>query len=381
MRKTSNGMQKLALRSIAGIEVRGKRVLLRTSLNAAVDGNFADDRRLTAALPTLQLLSAGGAKIIIACYFGRAGETLRPVADALIGLAPDVPMRFFGGSLSEAAAEAPALADGSALILENTRRDPGEEANDPAYIRELASLADIFVSDAFAEAHRRYASNVGVASLLPAYAGLLMQEEVAHLSRALSPARPAIAILAGAKFETKRPLIEKLLPLYNRLLIGGAIANDFLKSRGTAIGVSDTSDTPVPPALAADPRIGLPVDFSVSDSGGAPRQTAAVGEEETIKDIGTQTAEEWARLISDTSFVLWNGPMGVYEEGFTKGTDALARAIARSACKAVIGGGDTDSVLSKYTFDAGRVFISTGGGAMLQFLAGEPLPGIEVLRH
>lgn len=368
-----------ALRSIRGVDVRGKRVLLRTSLNVAVDGNFSDDRRLAAAAPTLRYLAERGAKIIIAGYFGRAGETLRPVADALMAAIPEVPMRFTDAPLSAAAAEAAALKDGSALTLENTRRDPGEEANDPAYARELASLADIFVSDAFAEAHRNYASNVGVTALLPTYAGFLMQEEVARLSHALNPAHPSIAILAGAKFETKRPLLLKLLPLYDRVFIGGAIANDFLKARGISVGASAISGIPVPPGLAEDPRIVLPADFVAAADGEEARQTDSVGAEEKIADIGAETARRWARQIAEASFVLWNGPTGIYEEGFTAGTEALARAIAESACKAVIGGGDTDAALAKFSFEKDRVFISTGGGAMLQFLAGEPLPGIEVL--
>ncbi len=373
-------MQKLALRSIRGVDVRGKRVLLRTSLNAALDGNVADDRRLTAALPPLRYLAEGGAKIIIVGYFGRSGETLRPVAQALAAQAPDIPMRFTDAPLREVVGETAHLADGSALILENTRRDPGEEANDPAYTRELAQLADIFVSDAFAEAHRTYASNVGVAALLPSYAGFLMQEEVERLSHALTPAHPAIAILAGAKFETKRPLLLKLLPLYDRVFIGGAIANDFLKARGVSVGTSVVSDVSLPRSFAEDPHIELPADFVVCAPGEDPRQTARIEAEEKIADIGAGTARSWAHHIAEASFVLWNGPTGIYEEGFTAGVETLARAISESACKAVIGGGDTDAALSKFSFEKDRVFISTGGGAMLAFLVGEPLPGIEVLK-
>lgn len=373
-------MSNIVLRSITGVPVRGRRVLLRTSLNVALDGNIADDRRLMAALPTLRYLAEGGAKIIIAGYFGRSGETLRPVAEALMALAPDISMRFTDAPLSDVAAETAGLSDGSALILENTRRDPGEEANDPVYAHELAGLADIFVSDAFAEAHRNYASNVGVAALLPSYAGFLMQEEVERLSHALTPAHPAIAILAGAKFETKRPLLLKLLPLYDRVLIGGAIANDFLNARGVSVGASAVSDTPLSRSVAEDPRIELPADFSVCAPGEDPHHATRLEAEEKIADIGPHTARAWARRVSEASFVLWNGPTGIYEEGFTAGVETLARAISESACKAVIGGGDTDAALSKFSFEKDRVFISTGGGAMLAFLAGETLPGIEVLR-
>ena len=372
-------MQSIALRSIKNVNVRGKRVLLRTSLNPAVDGNIADDRRLKVALPTLRLLSRGGAKIFIVGYFGREGRSLVPVFEALRALAPDVPMRFCG-SLRDAECEASSLREGSALVLENTRRDPGEESNDPSYARELANLAELFVGDAFAEAHRNYASNVGVASLLPSYAGLLMEEEVRRLSGALSsPARPSLAIIGGTKFETKRLLIEKLLPLYDSLLIGGAIANDFLKARNVPIGDSVTSSALLSGVLA-DERIKIPEDMVAIDAEGNARETVCVAEGERIADIGERTAKRWAKMISQASFVLWNGPMGIYEDGFMRGTDALAHAIAESPCRAVIGGGDTDAALARYRFEKERVFVSTGGGAMLAFLSGEKLPGIEVLK-
>ncbi len=372
-------MQKITLRGVGKLNVRGKRVLLRTSLNPAEDGNITDDRRLIAALPTLRLLSQGGAKILIAGYFGREGETLRPVCEALSRLAPDVPMRFCGGSLKEAAREASSLPQGAALMLENTRCDPGEESNDPAYARELASLAELFVSDAFAEAHRPYASNYGVTTLLPAYAGLLMEEEVRRLSSALAPSHPSLAIIGGAKSETKRPLIEELLSRYDSLLIGGAVANDFLEARNISVGASKVSGIPVG-KLAFDPRIRVPEDMVVLDQEDSAREVRAVGAGERIADIGSRTAQDWAKMVANASFVLWNGPMGMYEEGFMQGTEALARAIASSPCRAVIGGGDTDAALARFRFEPERVFVSTGGGSMLAFLSGETLPGLEVLR-
>ena len=372
-------MQEIKLRSIRGVDVRGKRVLLRTSLNPAVDGDISDDRRLLAALPTLQLLAKGGARLLVAGYFGRDNASLKPIFEALHKLAPDIPMRFCGGSLKDAAREISSLREGSVLVLENTRKDPGEEANAPAYARELASLAELYVGDAFAEAHRPYASNVGVAALLPSYAGLLMEEEVRRLSFALTPPHPSLAIIGGAKFETKSLLIERLLPLYDSLLIGGAIANDFLKARGVPIGASKTSEVPLRGELS-DIRIKIPEDMVAADPEGESRETVRVEEGESIADIGPGTARSWAKMISGASFVLWNGPMGIYEKGFMQGTNALAKAIARSPCRAVIGGGDTDAALARYKFDSERVFVSTGGGAMLAFLSGEKLPGLEVLR-
>ncbi len=375
--------------SVRDADVLGKRVLLRTSLNIPVmaDGTVGDTFRLVRALPTLRFLSEKGAKVIIVGYIGRVGATLRPVFDALQKLAPDIKISFTDAPLSEVGPPAAALQAGECLMLENIRREPGEEGP-PAgghieLAKTLASLADIFVDDAFAEAHRAYASNVGVAGLLPSYAGLLFEEEIQKLTQALTPPTRSLAIVGGAKFETKLPLMQKLLDIYPKVLVGGALANDVLKSRGWAFGASKVSDMPMPMELAMSKKLLAPTDAVVGEKGANAERTTLINDiraNEYIVDIGPETIARWASDIAEADFVLWNGPMGIYENGYTTGTDALARALVNSGARAVIGGGDTSAALAHYTFDPERIFISTGGGAMLQFLVDGTLPGIEALR-
>ncbi len=400
----------ISIKSVHDADVFGKRVLLRTSLNIPLtaDGIVSDTFRLQRALPTISYLAEKGAKIIIVGYIGRKGESLKPVYEALQKLLPDLKITFaasqkilseksldlehsarqhlafaqevFSPSLS---AKVDALKSGECLMLENIRREEGEEKNDPALAIALANLADIFVDDAFAEAHRPYASNVGVATLIPAYAGLLMQEEIEKLSEALTPPEHSLAIIGGAKFETKEPLLFKIAAVYEKVLIGGALANDFLKSRGAPVGASLVSYIAIHTTLANNEKLLIPTDVIVAEIGENTERKSSINDvrlNERIVDIGQKTSETWASEISRAPFILWNGPMGVYEDGFIFGTDALAEAIASSNCRAVIGGGDTAASLAKFSFDKSSVFISTGGGAMLQFLIDGTLPAIDVLR-
>lgn len=373
----------IQLKSIRDVDVAGKRVLLRTGLNVPIlsDGSIGDQFRLKRDVATIELLAKAGAKIILVGYVGRDGGSLEPVAHALQLLAPHIPIVFTATPIALVAGEIECMKSGSCLMLENIRRELGEEKNDPALAQALAALADVFVDDAFPEAHRAYASNVGVAHLLPAYAGLLLEEEVMRLSEALVPPATSLAIVGGAKFETKQPLLEKLLKSYPNVLLGGALANDVLKARGMPVGASLVSNTPVPEELAGDERILMPDDVRVEGSVVRDAHTADVRANERIIDIGPVTEINWAARIAASEFVVWNGPMGVYEKGFVSGTDALAKALVDSTCKAVIGGGDTAAALAKFTFDSKRIFVSTGGGAMLEFLAnGGSLPAVDVLR-
>src|SRR3989344_8784846 len=221
-------------------ELKGKRVFLRTILNLPTnpDGSVADVFRLEQALPTIEYLAKNGAKVIVVGYFGRSGASMKPVAEALQKLAPHIRMYFFGTPFSEAPNEVAALKEGECLILENTRRDPGEETNDPKLSELFAILADIYVGDSLPDFHRTYASNVGVAKLLPAYAGFLLRDEVQHIDAARNPEHPSLAILGGAKFETKAPLIKLLLEKYDHVFITGALANDVFKARGLPVGRS-----------------------------------------------------------------------------------------------------------------------------------------------
>ncbi len=252
-------------------------------------------------------------------------------------------------------------------LLENVRFDAREDTNDEAYAKELAANQDIFVNDAFAVCHRAAASVVGVAKLLPAYAGLLVQKEVIEIAKALAPETPALAIVGGAKFETKIPLLTKLLETYGQILLGGALANDMLKARGLVdIKNSVASSVPVPAEMVADARILVPTDY--------------IWLNEQIIDIGPDTMQHWSTLVATQKFVLWNGPVGWYEKGGSVGTDTLATVLGNSPAHAVVGGGNTVEAISKINFDTSKVFISTGGGAMLELIVNGTLPGLEPLR-
>lgn len=341
----------MQLKNVQDADVAGKKVLLRVDFNVPVqNGVMGDDMRIKAAVPTIELLKQkGAAHITLMTHWGRpegVDESLRTA-----------PLFAHLGTLTDTS---------SMDMLENVRFNAGEDANDEAYAKELAAHGDVFVNDAFAVCHRAAASVVGVAKLLPSYAGLLVQKEVEEISKAISPEEPALAIIGGVKFETKIPLLTKLLETYGQILLGGALANDMLKARGMDIKNSVASDTPVPPAMVADARILVPTDH--------------VWQDDMIMDIGPDTAYAWATLLATQKFVLWNGPLGWYEKGFAAGTDAVAAALGNSQAHAVIGGGNTAEALSKIALDPQRIFISTGGGAMLELITNGTLPGLEPLR-
>lgn len=368
-------------------DLRGKRVLLRTSLNlpVAADGTVGDTFRLHRALPTIHFLVERGARVILVGYLGRKGDSMRPVAEALQKLAHETPIYFFGTPFSHAAAEVAALKDGECLILESTRRDPGEESNDPAFIDLLASLADIYVGDAFAEAHRDYASNVAVARRLPRYAGLLIRDEVEQLSAARAPRSPSFAILGGAKFETKSPLINELLKTYDNLFLTGALANDVFKAQGLPVGRSLISQELPAPEVLQNPRFIAPVDVTAEnlEKQAKVKKPGEVSEDDKIVDIGPDTITRIAPLISDAKFILWNGPTGLYEDGYASYTHAIAELVAHAAsngAQVVIGGGDTiAAILESNVSPKALGFLSTGGGAMLEYLLKGTLPGIAAL--
>ncbi len=342
----------MQLKKIQDADVAGKRVLLRVDFNVPVQtGVMGDDMRIRAAVPTIELLKQkGAAHITLMTHWGRpegVDEGLRtaPLFERL-------------GSLTDTA---------NVDILENVRFDAREDSNDEAYAKELASHGDIFVNDAFAVCHRAASSVVGVAKLLPAYAGLLVQKEVQEISKAMQPEEPALAIIGGAKFETKIPLLTKLLETYGQILLGGALASDMLKARGLVDIKNSVSSDVVPPAeMVADSRILVPTDYVWLD--------------DQIIDVGYDTAQHWSTLVAAQKFVLWNGPLGWYEKGGSAGTDDLATALVNSQAHAVIGGGNTVEAVSKIQFDSAKVFVSTGGGAMLELITKGTLPGLEVLR-
>ena len=369
-------------------ELKGKRVFLRTILNlpVAVNGSVTDVFRLKRALPTIEYLANNGAKVIIAGHFGRKGESIRPVAEALMKLAPQIRMYFFGTQFEQAGAEVSALKEGECLILENTRRDPGEKTNDPGFAQLLAGLADIFVGDAFPDVHREHASIVGVAKLLPSYAGFLMREEVEHLEAARSPEKPSFAILGGAKFETKAPLIQLFLEKYDHLFIAGALANDVFKARGLPVGRSLVSKELPGVAVLEHTHFLAPVDVTVEDADGQAKvkKPEEVGDGDNIVDIGPASVAYLAPRIAEAKFILWNGPTGLYENGYISYTRQIAELIAKAnerGASVVIGGGDTIAAIEAGGIPQEKLgFLSTGGGAMLQYLLKGTLPGIEVLK-
>lgn len=368
-------------------ELRGKRIFLRTSLNLPVanDGSVSDVFRLKRALPTIRYLVEKGAKVIIVGYLGRKGDSMRPVAEALQKLEPSIPFRFFGTPFEHAPQEVAALKEGECLILESTRRDPGEETNDPVFTNLLASLADMFVGDALAEAHRGYASNVGVAKLLPAYAGLLMKEEIEALFAARQPKPPSFAILGGAKFETKAPLVKSLLATYDHLFLTGALANDVFKARGLTTGRSLISKELPDQDVLRNPRFLAPIDVTAEGESGHAKvkKPEEVTDDDKIVDIGPDSIAAIAPLIAEAQFILWNGPTGLYESGYISYTQQIAELTARvheRGAQVVIGGGDTIAAIEAAGVTQERLgFLSTGGGAMLEYLLKGTLPGIEVL--
>lgn len=357
------------IRSVADADVAGKRVLLRVDFNVPLrEGRVEDDTRIRAALPTIALLlKKGASRISILTHVGRPSGP----DDASARVAP-------------IAAHLKTLVDHPAIeVRENLRFDPREEANDPALAAELAKEGDVYVNEAFSNSHRAHTSMVGVPKLLPHYAGLNLMQELAQVSRALTPPKGALALIGGAKFETKLPLIKKLLSLYSEVLLGGALGNDLIKARGLPFGGSLVSETPVPPDVAANERLLIPQDAIFAETSSNAERSGLVVDVRTnegIIDIGPITSKLWSDKVAQAPFVLWNGPMGIYEQGYRDGTDAIAAALAESHVPAVVGGGDTEAALRKYSFDADKVFVSTGGGAMLQYLADGTLPALEALK-
>ena len=363
------------IKSVRDADVAGKRVLVAVDFNVPIkDGVIVDDTRVRAALPTLELLRGRGAKVVVLTHLGRpAGKVNEDLRVAPLA-------KRLGELMHQEVSVAPVASD--FMMLENLRFDPRQEANDTAYAKELAALGDLYVNDAFSNSHREHASIVGIPKLLPSYAGVHLLEEIDKLSEALTPPPGALVIIGGAKFETKQPLIEKLMPRYARILLGGALGNDVIKARGLPVGASLVSSVPASVELAGNDKLAVTTDATMEKQTKESRTGLVVDvrQDERIVDVGPVTAAAWAQMAQDAPFVLWNGPLGIYEEGYTVATDLVARAVSRSEGRAVVGGGDTGAALKKYSFDPQKVFLSTGGGAMLEFLTAGTLPGIEALK-
>jgi phosphoglycerate kinase len=384
-------------KTVKDIDLKAKRVLMRVDFNVPMqDGKVTDDKRIKASLPTIQYVLDQGASLILMSHLGRpkggpAPEfSLKAASEALAGLlgrpvkmAPDC----VGPEVEKMAKE---LKPGEVLMLENTRFHAGEEKNDLDLAKQMASLGEVYVNDAFGSAHRAHSSTEGVARFLPAVSGFLMEKELEYLGRATSnPERPYIAILGGAKISDKISVVENLLAKCDRLIIGGGMANTFLAAKGCNMQDSLVESASVETAKSIMAKAGdkllLPVDAVVADKFEAEANSKVVDVDKVpagwrIMDIGPKTIDEYKAALKGAKLIVWNGPMGVFEmPKFAEGTFAIAKMLADSGATTVIGGGDSASAVKKAGVAKQMTHVSTGGGASLEFLEGKELPGVAAL--
>ncbi|KAB8172091.1 phosphoglycerate kinase [Lysobacter maris] len=387
----------MTIQRMTDLDLTGKRVLIREDLNVPIsEGRISSEQRILAALPTMKLALEKGAAVMVTSHLGRPKEgqwseadSLAPVAarlSELLGI--DVPLvRDWVGGVE--------VKPGQLVLLENCRMNVGEKADDEALSKQYAALCDVFVMDAFGTAHRAQASTHGVIrAATVAAGGPLLMAELDALAKALdNPARPLLAIVAGSKVSTKLELLSSLVGKVDQLIVGGGIANTFIAAMGHGVGKSlvemdlvDTAKKIIADAQARGASIPLPTDVVVApafaaDAPATVKPVDAVGADDMILDIGPETAQAYAALIGKAGTVVWNGPVGVFEFGaFGKGTEAMARAIASSPAFSIAGGGDTLAAVDKYGIAADVGYISTGGGAFLEFLEGKELPAVAALK-
>lgn len=384
-------------KTVKDIDLKGKRVLMRVDFNVPMqDGKVTDDKRIRAALPTINYVLEQGASLILMSHLGRpkggadpafslraASEVLSNLLERPVKMAPDCVGPEVGALAKE-------LKPGEVVMLENTRFHPEEEKNDPDFAKKLASLGDVYVNDAFGSAHRAHASTEGVARFLPAVSGFLMEKELDYLGRAIAnPEHPYIAILGGAKISDKITVVEKLLSQCDKLIIGGGMANTFLAAQGHNMQDSLVEESSIETAKSimdksADKLI-LPVDAVIADKFEADANSKVVNVNEIpegwrMMDVGPKTLELYKDSLKDAKLVVWNGPVGVFEmPKFADGTFALAKLLAESDATTVIGGGDSASAVKKAGVAKQMTHVSTGGGASLEFLEGKELPGVAAL--
>lgn len=358
--------------------------MLRVDFNVPIkDGKVVDDYRIKRTLPTIEYLKKRGAKIVLLAHLGRdPKETLKPIADYFnrkknfkVGFVPDC--------LAENAKEIiDNMQNGSVVLLENVRRYSEEVANDKAFAKKLASYGDMFVNDGFAVSHRKQASVHAITKYLPSYAGLLMQDEIKYLQSALHPKHPFLFILGGAKISTKMPLLKLFEEKADAVLIGGALANDLLKAKGVEVGKSLIDpDAENAKKIALHKKAILPLDVMVKSDkpAGEARELSEIGKDDVIVDVGPKTRASFEALVSKFKFVVINGPLGNYEQGYDKGTKKLLKILSDSSAKVIIGGGDTVAMVQKMHLEDSFSFVSTGGGAMLDYLIDGKLPGVDML--
>ncbi|KUO50321.1 MAG: phosphoglycerate kinase [Desulfitibacter sp. BRH_c19] len=387
--------------TIKDIDVNGKTVLVRVDFNVPLDSqrNVTDATRIKAALPTINYLIDQGCKVILMSHLGRpkgefdAKYSMKPVVETLSQLLKKDVKRANDCISNETKELAKGLQPGEVLLLENTRFYPGETKNEEGFAKELASLAEVFVNDAFGAAHRAHASTAGVSEYLPAVAGFLLEKELAVLTEALdNPARPFTAIIGGAKVSDKIAVLENLVKKVDNLIIGGGMANTFLRARGLDMGDSLVEEDKLElakiierNAKALGVNLFLPEDLIVAQEMKEDAKTQVINTQVPkgfkALDIGPASAEAFAKVVEKSALVLWNGPMGVFEmDIFAKGTETIAKAMAECNGKTIVGGGDSVAAVEKVGVTGEIYHISTGGGASLEFLEGKDLPGVAALQ-
>nr|WP_173651639.1 phosphoglycerate kinase [Ezakiella massiliensis] len=390
-------------KTVRDIDFKNKRALVRVDFNVPMkDGKITDDFRIKSALKTIDYLMDKGAKVVLMSHLGRPKGTykpefsLKPVAEKLEELTGKKVVFFdIESPVNDDTVKASKDFDGSILLLQNTRYDAGEEKNDPDLAKKLAAHGDIYVNDAFGTAHRAHASNVGVSEILPAVAGFLVENEIKYIKENLdNPKHPFVAILGGAKVSDKIGVIENLMNKVDKIIIGGAMANTFLKAQGYDMGKSLVEDEKID--LAKDllkeskdknVEILLPVDLVMTDSLDDSNliKTVKLGDDKAnlmAVDIGEESIKNFSKAIKDAKLVIWNGPMGVFEnKDFAKGTFEIAKAVAESDAVSIIGGGDSSLAVKLSGYEDKVTHVSTGGGASLEMMEGKELPGIKCLEE
>lgn len=388
-------------KSIEDIDVKGKKVIVRVDFNVPLDADkkITDDKRIVGALPTIKYLVDNGAKVVLVSHLGRPKNgfedkfSMKPTAVRLAELLGK-PVAMASDVIGEdAKAKAAALKDGEVLMLENVRFHKEEEKNDPAFAKELSTIAEIYVNDAFGTAHRAHASTAGLADYLPAVCGKLIQKELDFMGKALAnPARPFVAILGGAKVSDKIAVIENLIDKVDTLIIGGGMAYTFIKAQGHSVGNSicevdklDLAKSLLEKAEKKGVKILLPIDNKVGKEFNNDTEAKFVCSSEIPDDfmgldIGPKSVELFSDILKNAKTVVWNGPMGVFEfSNFAVGTKEIAKAVAESGAISIVGGGDSAAAVEQLGYADKITHISTGGGASLEFLEGKVLPGIDVL--
>ncbi len=378
------------MKTIKDIEVlEGVKVLVRVDFNVPIkNGLVMDDFRIRSTFSTIDFLQKGGAKVILighlesngASKSGAGENSFKPVAE-YINNKLNKEVGFVANLRNASSYIENEMKNGDCVLLENLRFDDGEKKNDPKFAKALASLADIYVNDAFSVCHRSHASIVGIPEYLTSYAGFQLEKEVLNLSKAFDPVHPFLFILGGAKFETKLPLLEKFINIADDVFIGGALATDFFKIKGYEVGISLVSkDDFGLDKFINNPKVILPVDIRVQN--GSTKAIDALDKTDNSMDCGPETIKLLREKVSKAKMILWNGPLGIYEQGFKDSTIQLAKIIVENGgegVESIVGGGDTIAAISQNNDQDKISFISTGGGAMLDFLANGTLPGIEAL--